>query len=481
MSLPKLSLLRPNRQQRYRMLSSGITMMVVIALILCNLTLSVIDSRSSLDLDLTSDQVFQLTQESKDYLAQLEDPVSLTVLNSKEDFLANGDYYKQVASILEDYERASDNITLTYADVLRNPSLVSQYDDLSLTINSIIVESGTQRRVLSAYDLFNIESSYYGSTITSSKAEQALTSAILGVTSDDLPQVAFLTGHGEYDSSAFSQLLEQNNYQVSTLNPATDVILEDIDVLLMVCPTNDPDQDVLDRISDFLSLEGKSLLYFADSSQPDLPRLSAFLEEWGIQVGDGLLVETDSQKIINFNPYFFTTTLSDTSLTSSMSDTSIPLSTPYCRPLTALYEQSLGRTTTVLLQSSETAALVPPDVPEDWSLTDEDMVGSVPIAIRSTYTFDSGETSQVLAYGSTSAILDSLLESGSFSNSDYFLSVMNTLCQRDDTITIQPKSLTRELGLNTSQQFLLGAVFMVVVPVTAFVLGITIWLRRRRL
>ena len=481
MSLPKLSPLRPNRQQRYRMLSSGITILVVAALVLGNLALSVIDSRSSLDLDLTADQVFRLTQDSRDYLAGLDEPVTLTVLNSKEDFLASGDYYKQVASILEDYQATSDNITLEYADVLRNPTLVSQYDDLSLTINSIIVESGTRQRVLSPYDLFNIESSYYGSSITSSKAEQALTSAILGVTSDDLPQVAFLTGHGEYDSTGFSSLLEQNNYQVTTLNPATDVIPEELDVLLMVCPTNDPDQDVLDRIGDFLALEGKSLLYFADSSQPELPRLSAFLAEWGIQVEEGLLMETDKQRIINFNPYFFTTTLTDGTLTSYMSDGSIPLSTPYCRPLSTLYDQSLGRTTTVLLQSSETSALLPPDVPDDWTLTDEDMVGAVPIAIRSTQSFDSGETSQVLVYGSTSAILDSLLESGSFSNSDYFLSVMNTLCQREDTITIQPKSLTREMGLNASQQLLLGAVFIVVIPVTSFVLGITIWLRRRRL
>lgn len=58
--------------------------------------------------------------------------------------------------------------------------------------------AGHGPRRLDAYDLFNVESgSITGSYITSSKAEQAMTSAIMNVTSEAQVKAAVLSGHGE--------------------------------------------------------------------------------------------------------------------------------------------------------------------------------------------------------------------------------------------------------------------------------------------
>lgn len=81
-------------------------------------------------------------------------------------------------------------------DLLENPSLAYQYEDVQ--IGDIVVSCGTRSQTLDAYDLFNVESgSYYGSYITSSKAEQAMTSAIMNVTSEAQVKAAVLSGHGE--------------------------------------------------------------------------------------------------------------------------------------------------------------------------------------------------------------------------------------------------------------------------------------------
>ena len=221
--------------------------------------------------------------------------------------MASGEYYVQAHSVIEQYEKYSDQITLEYVDLLENPSLASAYEDVQ--IGDIIVSSGNRSQTLTAYDLFNVESgSYYGNYITSSRAEQAMTSAIMNVTSETQVKAGVLTGHSEQYPDGFVQLLENNNFEVVSVSPATEEIPEDIDVLIWVAPINDPDQDVLDKLDAFLSdNEEKTLLYFADTTQPVLPRLEAFLEKWGIAVEPSSVIETDNRKIINSNPYFSTT------------------------------------------------------------------------------------------------------------------------------------------------------------------------------
>ena len=252
---------------------------------------------------MTSKKVFQLTNQSKEYIENLSAPVSIQVMTSEENFMASGEYYVQAHSVIEQYEKYSDQITLEYVDLLENPSLASAYEDVQ--IGDIIVSSGNRSQTLTAYDLFNVESgSYYGNYITSSRAEQAMTSAIMNVTSETQVKAGVLTGHSEQYPDGFVQLLENNNFEVVSVSPATEEIPEDIDVLIWVAPINDPDQDVLDKLDAFLSdNEEKTLLYFADTTQPVLPRLEAFLEKWGIAVEPSSVIETDNRKIINSIDY----------------------------------------------------------------------------------------------------------------------------------------------------------------------------------
>ena len=101
-------------------------------------------------------------------------------------------------------------------------------------------------------------------------------------------------------------------------------------------------------------------------------------------------------------------------------------------------------------------------------------------ALVNTKTFEDGETSQIVAYGSAVSLSDSLLESGSFANADYYLSVLNTLTERENVISIQSKTLGgQELGLNTAQVFTIGFIFMVVVPIMTLACGMYLWLKRR--
>ena len=79
-----------------------------------------------------------------------------------------------------------------------------------------------------------------------------------------------------------NQLLQSNNFAVSSINPAVEEIGEEVDVLLWIAPINDPDEQVLERLERFLSEnEEKTLLYFADTTQPQLSNLESFFWSGG--------------------------------------------------------------------------------------------------------------------------------------------------------------------------------------------------------
>ena len=153
---PKKEKHKATRRQKYLMLSGATTFLIVVALVLINVLTIYITDRYPVTIDLTPEKVFQLTDQSKEYIAQLSKPVTVQVMTSEENFIAGGEYYVQANAVLKEYEKYSDQITLEYVDLLENPSLAYQYEDVQ--IGDIVVSCGTRSQTLDAYDLFNVES-----------------------------------------------------------------------------------------------------------------------------------------------------------------------------------------------------------------------------------------------------------------------------------------------------------------------------------
>ena len=103
------------------------------------------------------------------------------------------------------------------------PPLPSSTTDEDVPNNSLVVECGDRYRYISYNDIYVTESNVYSySYSTSFDGEGAITSAIDYVTTDDLPQLYVLEGHGESElPSTFSDQLEKENYEVNTLSLLT--------------------------------------------------------------------------------------------------------------------------------------------------------------------------------------------------------------------------------------------------------------------
>ncbi|WP_101910431.1 GldG family protein [Marasmitruncus massiliensis] len=477
-----------SKQARYGGMSAAITAVFLIVIVLTNIVASVLTDKFPLTADLTKNQIYEISDQSVQFLSQLEKPVKLTVFMDEKQ--ADTDkYLLQFKRVISQYEQYTKNLTVTFIDLLSNPGYASNYADLNPTDYDIIVESDGKTRKVNINDLFNFDSNpYTGETvIISSKADQVLTSAMMGVTSDTAVKAVLLTGHGETVPDGFKNLLTQNNFELEEQNLATEEIDPQADLAIMVGTSRDPDETVLKKLDTFLENGknyGKTLFYAPATTAYDLPNLDAFLAEWGIEVTPGILLESDAKNIFNATPALCAVEYKAPDYTDGL-----PANNRFAsyagRELNLLFDTQDGYQTTELLSYYDSAFVVPPDAAEDWAPTDAD-IHAAPAMIRSSYAKDVNgkpSVSNVLVAASSASLDEMFLTNKSVSNADYLLCAFNTLTNRGNAVTIAPKDLGGdELGLsNMVQAYLLGGIFTLLLPLAVLIAGVAVWLHRRHL
>ena len=170
-----------------------------------------------------------------------------------------------------------------------------------------------------------------------------MTSAVMNVTNANPPTAVVLTGYGVTDVSAYTDTLKTNGYVIEEVDLLTGEIDQDADMLILAAPLTDLSEEVLKKLDTYLDNNGdfgKNLLYFASASQPELPNLEEFLKEWGIIVGDGYLVETDSAKTYVMGPTYTTQQYGDETYTEKLNSTNYPVLMFASRPLSSAFGES---------------------------------------------------------------------------------------------------------------------------------------------
>ena len=276
-----------DRRFKHGSLATVMTVGLVAVVVLVNVIFSMLAARFPMDVDLTSNKIFEVSDQTIDYLKGLDKKVTVTVLAKEEDFSGTNTYYNQANEVIQKYAKYTSNITIEYLDLYANPDFVQKYPKDTLYQGYIIVACGDRHQVLTPYDLFNTQTdSSSGSTyITSSKAEQAMTSAVMNVTNANPPTAVVLTGYGVTDVSAYTDTLKTNGYVIEEVDLLTGEIDQDADMLILAAPLTDLSEEVLKKLDTYLDNNGdfgKNLLYFASASQPELPNLEEFLKECSV-------------------------------------------------------------------------------------------------------------------------------------------------------------------------------------------------------
>jgi ABC-type uncharacterized transport system involved in gliding motility auxiliary subunit len=471
---------------KYGSVSIAITFLVIISIIMINILLGFLFKKYPLTIDLTENKVYEISGETKQLLAYLNRDVRIYVMNTEAGFASSvpQQYYVQANEVIRKYAQYSSRIRIEYVDIVRNPGFGSRYPQEDIAVNDVIVSAGEKYRALTQFDLFNIRTSFSGDYVASSGVEQAITSALLGVSSDKNYLVAALTGHGEQlqELEAFFNLLRLNNYEIININLLTGEIPPETSVLVIAAPSRDIPTEELRKIDAFLGGGANRVLYYlASVEQSNLINLEEYLEEWGIAVDRGVIFETNTSRLVSNTPFVAFVDYAEHNYSKNTARKDLTPLIPSSRPLRAVFDRHGYRSVTSLLQFSSHSGIYSEN---DFETELLEVTGNIPALMLSSQTRSNAEripqSAHVLVLGSIYAMGEGILANPNIANAEYFLNLLSILTGREDQIYIPDKTIGfTGLGANFSQIIIITIIFMALLPLVVFSAGIFVWLRRR--
>ncbi|MBQ8010033.1 MAG: GldG family protein [Oscillospiraceae bacterium] len=505
---------------KYGGLAAAITAVVVAIVVVVNILVSTLVEKYPLKLDLTETAMYEISEDTIDYVSSLEQDVNFTVLMDESNFKTSGTYLKMVHEILQKYTQHSDRINLTYVDPTTNPDVVNQYQEHysgTLTTGDVVIASAedpSKMRVVNVDKMFTYDDEkyyyymYYGyytleDCITAFTGEQDLTAALMYVTDANPVRVGVISMANSkpifnvqscaYSVAIFMQNLTKNGYDVTEIDLYTNALdPAEFDMLVLPAPVNDLTEDAVEKISDFLYNDGAyehDLIYFADRTQSSTPRLDALLETWGLQVGKTIVTEGEQanaqivsvisggQAVQVGAP---TAVIVDQDYSANMANTSLPIPAPFCRPITCLWESQTNGITSELLRTSDTVYLSEPGSAEESDTTPDG--AQVIAAVSRRQTSDTNNKilrSNIMVFGSMMLSDYYIMQDAAYNNAEYLMSAVNTMTGKGGGLIIAQKDLSK--STITIDQGQLNAVNVVIyaIPFIVVVIGIVVFVRRR--
>lgn len=492
------------RKLKYGSLAAAITVIFIAIVVLTNVLVYSMTDRFGLKLDLTEQQIFEVTQETIDYLGTIENKVDIAVMSTEEDLATTSIYTKQLAETIRKYAQYSKNISVEFVDMDKNPEKVSKYKELysgDIAESNVVVNCGDRVRVLTVYDLFEVSTNdYYQSYISGFNAESALTSAVMYVTDANPMTVAILKVESpssvQQSISDLSTLFTNNGYEVVSVDPLLEAISpDDYDLVVIPAPLNDFTSTVIDKLSDFLYNNGnlgRYIFYIANYDQNTTPNLDTFLEEYGISVGNSYIFETNKNSAMNVPVYGLNNyvsasiaTIADEEYKEGLANTSRPVVAPVPVPINLVYDTNNERETFTLLTTSATSALIPFDAGSEFDISDAETGEQTVMAVGGKFIYDEDNNkinSSVMAIGSA-YMLDTMITSDtSYNNAEFIINAINKMTGKSNGITVLSKSSEAEtITITDGEMANIRNAVVIIFPVIVIAIGFTVFIRRKNM
>lgn len=431
--------------------------------------------------DTTPGQLFTVSQQTEKLVSGLEEDVTVYWV------VRSGYEESYIGTLLDQYEALNSHIKVVKKDPDVNPGFVQQYTD-NFTENSLIVEAGGKSRYVDYGDIFVMDYEsyyYYGEQNWSFCGESEVTSAIDYVLSEDLPTVYTLTGHGESAlPTTFATAVEKENIETAELSLLTEeAIPEGAAALLIYAPQRDISEDEKTKIETYLGNGGKLILITDPPQEGALTNLEAVMAHYGITAQEGIVVEGDRDHYIWGTPYYLLPELNSHTITSPLISSGYYVLLPIAQGLTVSSDLPDTMVVTELLTTSNSAFSKTAGYNlNTYEKEEGDAEGPFALAVMASETLDDGIYGDVVWVSSTSLLDEQTNEMVSGGNQDFFLNILNYLCQSGDSgISIHAKSLSTEyLTMQTSTASMLTVLIIGILPAAYLAAGIYIWFRRKR-
>lgn len=495
-----------NRRLRYGAASTALTVVVIVGVVLLNVVAGILSDRYPISLDLTSDDTFTISDESRAIAQAVHEDVQVIAFQDEAYYSSPGlgtdelnTIARQFYETMKQYNTVSGGrVTTRYINYADNPTQVSQYAKYDVSENSILFLSGERYGVTTLADMFEYdEQTYYYSggtslSVTASLVEQTVATNIRKV-SGDLAPVVVMTGHGEdsYTLANVKKVLGNNAYDIVECDLTTSAsITDDAITMVIPAPTTDYSAEEVVKIRDWLQQGGeysRNLVLFTNYTAycPNLYELIE--EEYGIEVTREMIYETGSYYNSNYAAYG---QIDESDLTTEQAGKkALSLYTQRLK-LHRASDTDLTVSNVPLLTFGSTAQLVDltavgGDNVKTYAADSYPVVGAA-YADKQVSSPTTGSTveSVVAVYGSAFFLDDTVLAYiNNAENEAMFMSVFNKISGAADATAVSSRTMSdAHLTYESAVSNWVGiGVFTVAVPLVTLGIGLAVFLKRRRL
>lgn len=482
-----------SRKFKYGSLATALTIGFIAIVVIINIVVGLILNRLPTNLDLTSNGIFEIGDETKGILSDLKHDITISIIGDETELDNASTYYKQISEIIKLYPKYSNRIKLSWVNLDKNPEFANKFSSEELQNYDVVIESELRYRIVNIQDMLDIDQekytmyAYYGQgsledCIKGSVAEQEMTSAVMYVSDDNPVKVAFITmGEENINFTAFrDQILGKNAYETVMMNILTEDIPEDAKIAVVCAPSKDYSAIEIAKLEAFLDnngKSGKSVFYIAPSKNYDTPIIDEFLQSWGIQVGSEYIIETDAQKYYQ-TEYFTWQNIETTDYVKDLSESIETLLIYKAHPVTALFDAQVNNETEALITTNATAIKVDGTNAEGdpQQVGSKGIMNTAVVSAKTNYQ-NNEEKSYLFVFGSEYLFSDTTLTTDS---AEYLLKLFNTTTGKSEGVSIISKSFEKEtLELSEGAIGAMAWIFIAIIPAIVIIIGIVIAVKRK--
>ena len=459
---------------------SSIMIVVFVAIIIViNMIVGNLPSKYT-QLDISSEKLYTIGDETKAMLKDLDKDVIIYQIAQR------GSEDENISNLLQRYADESDHITVEQKDPVVNPKFISEYTSDNLSSNSLIIVCGDRNKVVNYNNIYESSLDYntYSYKTTGFDGEGQITSAIAYVTSENLPVMYTLEGHGEQDlDSTVKEDIEKANMEIKSLNLLTEgSVPEDASCLLIDAPTTDISENEKTALIEYLENGGKAMI-FSDYTGQEMPNFDAVLENYGVNRVDGLVFEGDSQHYAAQMPYYLVPTINSTDITSDLVSSGYYILMPYAQGIQKSEDVRDTVTIESLLTTSDSAYSKTDVNSGTLSKEDGDVDGPFDLGVSITETVDTDKETHIIYYSTSNLLQSQVNQMVSGGNEKLVMASLSALVDTEDSTTVSIPSKSLEVSYLTLTAY--DASFWKIcviglIPGAFLLVGFMIWLKRRK-
>lgn len=449
------------------------------------------------NLDFTTKKLYSLSDATKERIKNLDEDITIQLINMEDysysdyygNTLVNGNYVIEYAN---KYPIISKKVVIDEINNLETREDLQKEYNITTENAIIVVKKGEEEKIITADELYTVD---YTAGEYIDKTEEAITNAIVELTIDKKPRIYVLDGKAYTDPEQSlgiiaNRLIDESN-EVELLDIITKgSVPEDCDCLVITTLKQDLSDLERDKILEYINNGGELLILSSQNTiKTETPNYDQILAQYGISINYGVILEQDNSKTLYDTPNMILTEASSTFMNKLDMSLKLFLANPGKIEFAESTQlEELGVTYETIAETSEKSFVRTDLSQSSKSRTNSDSEeGSCIVAAHVTKTISDEKSSQLIIYSNETFASTSQLVIGyqpvyavyMYNNEDIALNSIAHLVEREDTIVIRKTNEVQTYNV-TDQEDVIVKTIIFVVPAIIIVIGIGVWIYRRR-